>query len=465
MYDSDKDGIPDQREIELATTYSPILRLDSDELFFPVTIRAYANFSILENKSVEGFLSDYEPVVIRVGDHQIDYSEQYGVIYRKILKWVVKHPAYYRINLIRPTDGGYTDIDPSLLPTNLAEYRQLQDLMMQKGFKFNVTYVNVEPFELYNRISGQYEEFIGIQYWFAYILNYHPLAPDHEFDWEHITVVLDRNTLEPLWVILSQHSWKEYRFWNEMDRISTHPVIYVAEGSHASYKDSGGIIDDHDGNGAEIRPDILMLNKMLWVRFPGYWIDVSGVKEGWLHWRLDIVHEDFCNCKEEEAFQVGAVEGNETLIDFIYNTYAIHENLNFWEEELFGWELEGIDLNTSLTIAVSDTEVEEGEEITITGRLMSEDGKPISLALIKLYDDDLIKSYDEDTKEDKDIGDDFIACGFTDNNGYYKIRWRVEKMDCLDDICLDNTIELYAKFDGMYVFNGNRSSIVYLTVL
>ena len=56
----------------------------------------------------------------------------------------------------------------------------------------------------------------------------------HEGDWENITVALDTNT-DPIFAAYSQHCSGTVRAWSRVTRGQTHPVDYVALGSHANY--------------------------------------------------------------------------------------------------------------------------------------------------------------------------------------------------------------------------------------
>lgn len=73
---------------------------------------------------------------------------------------------------------------------------------------------------------------------------------DHEGDWERVTYELDPQTLEPIYVLPSQHEGGDRAGVNEIDpatnrlRVSrdsatSRPLIYVATGSHANYLQSG----------------------------------------------------------------------------------------------------------------------------------------------------------------------------------------------------------------------------------
>jgi hypothetical protein len=56
----------------------------------------------------------------------------------------------------------------------------------------------------------------------------------HEGDWENVTVALDANN-DPLFAAYSQHCSGTVRAWSKVTRLQTHPVDYVALGSHANY--------------------------------------------------------------------------------------------------------------------------------------------------------------------------------------------------------------------------------------
>ena len=74
---------------------------------------------------------------------------------------------------------------------------------------------------------------ITIQYWASYF--YNDWFNKHEGDWEMVEVVLSAAG-EPEWVILSQHHGGTRRPWAAAPvEEETHPVAYVALGSHANY--------------------------------------------------------------------------------------------------------------------------------------------------------------------------------------------------------------------------------------
>jgi hypothetical protein len=88
---------------------------------------------------------------------------------------------------------------------------------------------------------------IVLQYWYFYyddVYSY-PFAPPgslwqaHEGDWEVVNVVLSPDE-QPLSVAYSQHCLGQRRQWADTTRVEeTHPVVYVALGSHANYFEPG----------------------------------------------------------------------------------------------------------------------------------------------------------------------------------------------------------------------------------
>ncbi len=79
---------------------------------------------------------------------------------------------------------------------------------------------------------------IAIQYWFCYY--YDDWANQHEGDWEGIAVFLRRgvNGYEPTGASYYAHDTGKRRHWADVGRStlgSSHPLVYVAAGSHASY--------------------------------------------------------------------------------------------------------------------------------------------------------------------------------------------------------------------------------------
>jgi len=79
----------------------------------------------------------------------------------------------------------------------------------------------------------------SIQYWFFYAYNDYISAANHEADWEHIRVQLGSDG-QPAGVYYAAHhggtTWQPLQVtWYNV----THPQVWVADGSHASYASEG----------------------------------------------------------------------------------------------------------------------------------------------------------------------------------------------------------------------------------
>ena len=87
---------------------------------------------------------------------------------------------------------------------------------------------------------------VVLEYWFfyyddVYSYTYPPsdfIWQAHEGDWEAVSVVLSEDE-QPQYVGYSQHCLGQRRAWSSTPLLGTHPVVYVADGSHANYFTAG----------------------------------------------------------------------------------------------------------------------------------------------------------------------------------------------------------------------------------
>ena len=87
---------------------------------------------------------------------------------------------------------------------------------------------------------------IVLEYWFfyyddVYSYTYPPsdfIWQAHEGDWEAVNVVLSEDE-QPQFVGYSQHCLGQRRAWSSTPLLGTHPIVYVAIGSHANYFAAG----------------------------------------------------------------------------------------------------------------------------------------------------------------------------------------------------------------------------------
>ncbi len=149
-----------------------------------------------------------------------------------------------------------------------------------------------------NLIYGRVVEASGaiwLQYWFWFFYN-DLRALDiglglHEGDWEGIQLRMAGD--EPDLAVYAQHAYGEAREWGRVKKQGQRPVVYVAQGSHASYFDDGmpithwqrteHFIDRADGKVAPKRDlalEVFSGEGPAWARWPGRWGDTKRPDEG-----------------------------------------------------------------------------------------------------------------------------------------------------------------------------------------
>jgi hypothetical protein len=150
-----------------------------------------------------------------------------------------------------------------------------------------VTYAHVA------RESGR--EGIALQFWFYYWFNH--FNDLHESDWEMIQLAFDASTPEealargPTRIAYAQHGGGETADWDDgkLEKKATHPVVYVASGSHASQYESALYLgrgrqgaglgcDDTRGKSYLVRPTPILVptlpsatSKYAWLDYRGHW--------------------------------------------------------------------------------------------------------------------------------------------------------------------------------------------------
>lgn len=89
----------------------------------------------------------------------------------------------------------------------------------------------------------------------------------------------------------------------------------------------------------------------------------------------------------------------------------------------------------------------KGSVIVLSGKLVEQESdRPIAEKVIKIFDQDIGR-------------DDLLSSGITNADGTFEISWKVRKTDVLD-----NTVEIYAKFEGDDNYRCSNSKVFTLTV-
>ncbi len=245
--DLDNDGLADSSEQEIASRFAPNLQFVAGEKFFPIGVEYHISNSILKLKSTGG-------------DQVISSSPT--------IEEISNFPSgdYYLDNRLGGLDEIYSDYS--------AKKESLSPM-------------------IYSRVSPGYDpgrDTIVVQYWFFYAFNEGPLN-EHEGDWEMIQVVLDQSGSNPISASYSQHLSGQTAVWNDVEKTDgTHPIVYVAMGSHAnyfrSYQGNFGFESDIVGGNGELiqhdRFEIILLGEpglgnrpasQGWLDFGGRWGD------------------------------------------------------------------------------------------------------------------------------------------------------------------------------------------------
>jgi len=196
---------------------------------------------------------------------------------------------------LRSSNGSSTVIDPAPTPHNLGTHPS-PDLFLDNKLgtldAVSADYASKAKsigYCAYVHIVKN-DSLTVIQYWLFYSYNNGPLN-DHQGDVEVITVFLDVSE-RPQRVLLSQHSSGQNALWSDAEKMDTHPVVYVAQGSHANYfrpyQGKIGIENDIVGSdGLTIMPNDL---KLIILRERGNrppeqsWLDYAG---RWGYWGTD----------------------------------------------------------------------------------------------------------------------------------------------------------------------------------
>lgn len=219
----------------LAAMYAPELRLASDERLVPIDQAAYVQNTTLWT---------------------------IGFRYRKI-------PYPYRTteDTTAPTLATLPTTDPARCPGSLPRcnyFLSVRGLTTHSGIG---AYKKLQDRILATTRPTVYWHYVAhpqaLQYWFFYDFNY--FANYHEGDWEQISIALNEGS--PTELGYSSHKNGQRLAWNALganhDLVGTHPVVYVAVGSHANYFAPGAypvsechdLCDDHaDGAGTPLTP-------------------------------------------------------------------------------------------------------------------------------------------------------------------------------------------------------------------
>jgi hypothetical protein len=136
---------------------------------------------------------------------------------------------------------------------------------------------------VYGRAARDRRGRLWLQYWVFFTDNPQDRGilhtGRHTGDWELVQLRLGRSR-RPVEATFAQHTWAEGCAWRDIERESDAPVVYVAGGSHALYPRAGGADrpwpdpnDEADGRGRRARPPVerVSARQPRWMAWPGRW--------------------------------------------------------------------------------------------------------------------------------------------------------------------------------------------------
>jgi RsiW-degrading membrane proteinase PrsW (M82 family) len=251
-------------DVELAEMYAPVLYFHPDEMFRPQPVDVLVNTARLRQTRPAWFDANVRSK-LGVSDLCVYRNRRYVL------------DAWYG-------DAGASDYK------NYTAHRRYYEAVLspQAGGPPVVTYAHV--------VRDEKHPFVTIQYWLFYY--YNDWVNKHEGDWEMVQVMLGEAG-EPQWVVLGQHHGGTRRSWSTTQvEDGTHPVVYVALGSHANYfrgdedypngKAIGNTrleVMDRTGLSGRAEPEVVLLPdrqdverdpdtvpaNVRWLLFEGYW--------------------------------------------------------------------------------------------------------------------------------------------------------------------------------------------------
>jgi len=226
-------------DVELAQRYAPVLYFHPAEIFRP------------------------QPVDVIVEQARLRQSRRLWFDVNVLLSLDVPDLLHLESDESHFLDVWYGD-DGSSAYTNYSAHQAYYEALLSPE-------VGGPPVAAYAHVvRGAGPDHITVQYWLLYF--YNDWFNKHEGDWEMAQVMLTAEG-EPEWVVLSQHHGGTRRAWaNAPVEGGTHPVVYIALGSHANYfvggetypngKDVGNArieIMDRTGFSGPVIPEVIVL--------------------------------------------------------------------------------------------------------------------------------------------------------------------------------------------------------------
>jgi hypothetical protein len=233
---------PSASAAALAAQYAPTLRLSSAEHYKPISMEQYlAHATLKTGTPPRGTTAQTKPTLF---------------------------------TLSATAGATYLDVRTAEPYLHATRYRSIEQ-QLEAGAR---------PTVYWRSIRQASTGTTAIEYWFLYL--YNDFTDRHEADWEGVTVFLRDGA--PIGVTDSRHQGRSWTPW-PATAVSSHPVVYVAAGSHANYSSAGRYSvkvcftirirrctsttrrDDARGDGAKLTPPDYDLHTLGGTGYTGSW--------------------------------------------------------------------------------------------------------------------------------------------------------------------------------------------------
>jgi hypothetical protein len=265
----------------LLEAHVPILRYDTDEDFHAISPGAATDF----------YDASDDPDDPNDANHLVDSFGSFA----SANPWVAFDEQIDTLSLAY-LGSAYTGVGPrggtSAASTDYISERgdgTWGPFFSSDGFADDAAYMEGLPGyanRVYGRVAHGNDGKIWLQYWFFF---YFDSQGDfgqnvHEGDWEMVQVGLGGANV-PDTAAYAQHGDGERCDWaTDVDAVDGRPVVYVGQGSHASYfrpghYDDPDPDDDADGEGIQVTSPALVqirAQSPSWVAWPGSWGDTDS---------------------------------------------------------------------------------------------------------------------------------------------------------------------------------------------
>ena len=188
-------ALPSADTLALARTYAPVMRLSAGEAYQPLRLEEYLSVSTLHS-----------------GKPPHGPSLQ-------------THPTLF--SLLTAAGSFYLDVRGAEPNSHASTYPRIEQRLRASHPQATIYFHVVRQ-----PATGR----VAIEYWFPYL--YNDFYDKHEADWEGITVFIHGGN--PVGVSYSAHQGRSFSPWASQSATNgTHPIVYVAHGSHANYSKRG----------------------------------------------------------------------------------------------------------------------------------------------------------------------------------------------------------------------------------